>query len=146
MAILNSQLRESEYLRTAWSVTPEAGVGLDLLLNPTYWMHVAKRLRPRDVIEASPEDASWYARLLVRSNGVAGPVLAVLEKHTFNESPSAETKAPASKDERDYEVKFAGSDKWRVLRKSTGEVLSKDHATRDAASTWLHDNVLGSMA
>ena len=77
MKVLQPQLKQADYLRTAWAVTPPAGTALKDVLSPESWAHVAAVLRPRDVIEIMPEDSEWYSLLIVRSISANGPVLAV---------------------------------------------------------------------
>lgn len=142
--ILAAQMKQSEYHRTCWSVTPDAGAKLEEVLAPPYWVHVNKMLRVRDHIEVMPNDQSWYAELIVRSVGPAGPVLAVLNHVEFTAKETPKAKKADKQDEDDgslYVVKFGGADKWRVIRKADNEVMSKGHATREEAEAWMAQNL-----
>lgn len=142
--ILAAQMKQSEFHRTCWSVTPDAGAKLEEVLAPHYWAHVNKMLRVRDHIEVMPNDQSWYAELIVRSVGPAGPVLAILNhvEFTVKEAPKVK-KAEKVEAESDgpYVVKFGGADKWRVIRKVDNEVMSKGHANREEAEAWVAQNL-----
>ena len=146
MPLLPNHLRESEYVRTQWSVPVDERVVLADVVSPTFWVHVTKRLRQWDVIEVRPVDATWFARLMVRSVGPAGPVLAVLEQHEFTDRKKPEVKAkPKAETAADYEVKFSGSDKWRVLRKTDKEVVARGLETKEAADEALEAHLSGAM-
>lgn len=148
MSLLPNHLRESEYIRTQWSVPVDEKTTLTEVVSPSFWAHVAKRLRQWDVIEVRPADATWFARLMVRSVGPAGPVLAVLEHHEFTDRKKPEAKAkPKAETASDYDVKFSGgSDKWRVVRKADKEVVAKGLETREAADEALEAHLSGAMA
>lgn len=132
MKVLQPQLKQADYLRTAWAVTPPAGTALQDILPPESWAHVAAMLRPRDVIEVMPEDSEWYALLIVRSIGANGPVLAVLHEKAF---------ATAKTEDSPYEVKFAGGDKWRITRRSDGKILAKGLSSRDECHAWIDEHL-----
>lgn len=134
MKILPNQFKQAEYHRNAWSVVPEPGTALKDFTTADAWLHVSKSLKARDQIELMPEDGAWYALLIVRSNGEKGPVLGVLHYVAFG----ADTKAVD--DSAAFYVKFAGSDKWRVLRKSDNAVLAKGMATREEAEAWIEEH------
>lgn len=143
--ILAAQMKQSEFHRTCWSVTPDAGAKLEEVLAPHYWVHVNKMLRVRDHIEVMPNDQAWYAELIVRSVGPAGPVLAILNHVEFTNAKEAPKAKKAEKQEDDdgspYVVKFGGADKWRVIRKIDNEVMSKGHANREEAEKWMAQNL-----
>jgi hypothetical protein len=143
--ILAAQMKQSEFHRTCWSVTPDAGAKLEEVLAPHYWVHVNKMLRVRDQIEVMPNDQSWFAQLIVRSVGPAGPVVAILNHVEFTAAKEAPKAKKAEKVEADddglYVVKFGGADKWRVIRKLDNEVMSKGHVNREEAEAWIAQNL-----
>lgn len=138
--ILDGQLQQAEFYRVVWFVTPPAGSKLDPMLQPDYWRHVAKRLKVGAQIEITPEDAQWFARLIVRSNTASGIKVGVLEHVQFDapvEKPAKQVRALKSDGNEDFEVKFAGADKWRVLRRADGEIVARGLASREEALEWV---------
>jgi hypothetical protein len=68
---------EASNRRNVWATVVAHGAPYDALLKPEYWTHVAKRLRPGDLIEATAEDGSYFAQFFVVS--VAPNAAAVVE-------------------------------------------------------------------
>lgn len=134
MKILQKDLQPAEFSRIVWAVRPEHGVTLEDLLKPEAWAHVAKSLKPGARIEVFPPDGSFYAELLVRSADANSADVFPLFRVDFSE---AAEDAPAS---QEYELKFAGAAKWRVLRKIDGAVMVEG-LTKPEAEAWLTKRV-----
>lgn len=133
MKILQRQIQQAEFARTVWVVKPEPGVTLEQLLQPESWAHVAKSLKPGDLIDVLSADNEWYAELFVRASTDNETKLAVLKHYVFSESkPTVDG---------EVEVKHRGeAKKWSVLRKSDKAVLVEGLETRGAAEDWVKAN------
>jgi hypothetical protein len=132
VAIISKHLKLAEHVRQTWHVTPRTGDGPKDLLDPKYWVHVARNLKPGDKIEVLSEAREWYAEAVVLSAGQFGAKVAFTLDPIRLEN-SAETEEPEG-----YEVKWAGpSVKWRVIRKSDGQIVREDLQSREEAATWI---------
>ena len=131
--LLARQFKAAEFTRTVWTASVPAETKVDEVLDPAFWVHVQKNLRPGDRIEVQPESAEWLLVLMVRAIAAEGAVVAVLSKHVFDEV------APLPDDA--YEVKFSGGAKWRVIRKADRHVLIENLPTREAANKWKADHL-----
>lgn len=130
--LIQPQFRQAEFNRTIWAATPQAGTTKDEITKPEFWVHVAGKLKVGDRIEVSPESGEWLAEIIVRATGAGGPVVHLLHFHAFQAEDLPESK--------DYEVKFGGAAKWRVIRKADRHVLVEGLQTREAAEAWLANN------
>jgi hypothetical protein len=132
MTLVQNRLKQAEFTRTVWSVTPEPGTTREQVLTPSYWAHVAKSLRPGDRIEVTPEGAEWLVELYVRSATPTSAVVFVLRDVTFGEAAK-----PAG---GDYEVKHRGSAGWSVIRKSDKTIAFEKGENREQAEAWVAAN------
>jgi hypothetical protein len=120
-----------EYTRTMYEVTPAAGVEAEHLEDPSYWAHVAYRLRPGDRIEAIPADRHYFAELFVLASARNWAKVVLIR---FNELiPDSE---PSKED--GYLVDWSGRSKWRIVQGD--EVLSQNHDTKELALEWLKEH------
>lgn len=131
--ILAHQLKEAEFTRTIWTASVPHETKPEDVLASEYWVHVQKYLKVGNRIEVQPESAEWLLELIVRAVSADGIVVAVLHKHIFDETPAV------SGD--DYEVKFGGGAKWRVIRKADRHILVENLPSREAANKWKADNL-----
>jgi hypothetical protein len=130
-----ARFRVAEQVRNIWNAVPEQGATLEALLDPTYWSHNARRMRPTDIIEAMPDDGSWYARLIVRSVGALGVTVALLDHYDFSDAEE-----PRAADPR-FDVKWKGPHyKWAVVPLAGGEAIQTGFDTREAGTRWLAEN------
>jgi len=136
--ILSQQIKLAEFCRNIWHVTPEAGVTPEDLGESKTWVNIAKQLKAGDRIEAVAADGSWLAELFVRSAVGVDVKLFTLRVVHFD---GVAAKAPAQKDDEEFEIKFAGAAKWRGIRRSDGAVLVEGLASREAVKAWLDKNV-----
>jgi hypothetical protein len=133
MKILQSQLKQAEFVRTSYAATPEHGVSVDDVLVPEFWAHVAKQFKVGDRIEVKPDGADWLAEFYVLKVDVHGVHLVLLNKYEL----VASNKAPAVANDDEYEINFGGAAKWRVIRKSDREVMVKGLGSKAECETWL---------
>lgn len=144
MKVLSPQMKQAEFTRTVWSVTPPAGTTVEELTQPEAWVHVQKALRVGDVVEAMPEDGSWFAQIIVRARTQAGPKFGVLHFVPFGDPvPKGKAaKTAAEAEGREGFVRFvpkflSPKDKWGVLRESDNEIVARGLPTKDSAEDWI---------
>lgn len=130
-----SRFRLAESVRNMWSVVPEEGTTFADLLDPVYWSHNARKLRPCDLIEVMPDDGSYYGRLIVRSIGAGGVFVAKLEYVAFEA-----VEAPASV-ASDFAVQWKGPHhRWCVVRLSDKSTIQPNFETQNDGQRWLVEN------
>lgn len=136
--LLQGRLKLAEYARNIYSATPEPSVSFDEIIKPEYWVHVAKQLTPGTRIEVTPEDTSWFAELLVRSNTDTAVHVAVL-RHVKLDAPVPATKAEEAANAEPYEIKHRGGAGWSVIRKSDKTVVFEKGQSRAEAERFLDE-------
>lgn len=125
-------LKPCNQTRVLYTCSPLVGTKQADVLKPEFWAHVAERLRPCDQVELIPEDMSFYMRVIVTSTENQAANVALLE---FVEL-QAETIVAQDNDE--YIVAWGGvSDRYRVIRKSDGAVLSRGNQTKQLAIKYI---------
>lgn len=141
MPITNGKVKPAEFLRNIYAATPEAGTKLEDILQPDFWVHVAKTLHISDRIEVIPEDGSFYAELFVvsvASNLVKVKLLSHHELHDVG--------APAEPGD-ELEVVWRGQTaKHTVWRKKDKHILKDGFATKQEAAQWLTAYLAGGVA
>jgi hypothetical protein len=123
----------AEQRRQIHSVVPEFGTTIAEMLNPGYWAHVARDLRPGDRIEVDAEDGSYFAELMVRDAGAQYAKVALLREVKLDAiEPSATVSLPG------HNVEWSGPHtKWRVLRTADRKVLKDGFTTKADGYNWL---------
>ena len=128
-----SRFKNAEQERQIWMIVPEHGTSFEDLLEPPYWAHVSKFLKPNAHIEIAPEDASYFAELIVRSVGLMSAHVAVLRHIELGQVP-----LPAA---QSFAVEYRGPlMKHSVIRKRDGYAIATGYDTQDAAFQWLAAN------
>lgn len=108
-----------------------AGTPLETILEPTYFGHYSRQLRPGFIIEAMCEDGSWEASLRVMF--VAnGEVRAAVRWQTEYEPEEVRVESDT------HEVKWINiGKKYGVVRKDNGEVIQDGFYPEDEAHKFL---------
>jgi len=130
----------AEHAVVVYFHSPESGVGLDDILKPDYWTHVATRLRPGHRIEVLSDDGTYWAMLIVRAVGKHEAYVQALQ-HVALGQP-----AVAAGPESPFEVKWRGpARRFGVIRKTDKEIIKEDFQLREHAELWVK-NHMNSMA
>jgi hypothetical protein len=128
-----AQFQPAEFARQVYQAVPSHGTTIDDMLKPEYWAHIATKLRPTYRIEVNAEDGSFFAELIVRDAGRTWAKVALLRHKTFDDGADILGESPAP----DYVINFrVGPTKWRVQRKSDGEVLRSGFISKPEAEAW----------
>lgn len=125
--------RLAEHVRNTWVVNAEEGTTIQDVLEPSYWAHVARELKPYDHIEVRLETGDWIAQMLVISQGLNWAKVHLLQQHNLSMSQEA---PPSS---QKHEVKWRGPQhKWCVMRLIDNQALQTG-MEKDEASAWLRN-------
>lgn len=135
-----SALQTGEFAKMVWVATAEAGTPIETVLDPMYWSHVAKTLKPWHEIDVRAGDGSWLVRLVVRDAGPMWAKVELLAAHEFEAKAGADVVMPAAAEGR-YIVKWRFGAKWSVLRLGDNAVMIDGLATKDEAALWLTQHV-----
>lgn len=114
-------------------ITMEPTWPMDAVLEPLFWTHVGHLMRPRDKIEAWSADNSVLWELRVLEADRLWAKVAIDEKRTYGRAAAK----IAEEVPEGYELRLMGQRKICVIRLADREVLSDNHASRDAALIWL---------
>lgn len=125
-------LSEAQFGRKEYRVTLEQGTQYEDMFDPSFWAHVALKLKVDDLIQVKPADGSWWAELLVRSKGRVSVTVAELRKVDFADAKQS------SGDEGQYEIKWRGPNaKWSAVHKVTKAIAVEGLETKEEVSAWL---------
>ena len=131
-------LRPEEYTIQRYRHTVPPETTLEAMACPGFWAHVARGLKPQDEIVVSAEDGTWRAELVVRWVHRVAAGVSVLSYKNFAEE---EAGAPPEDAESPFSIGWGGPvHKWRVVRKSDGEVMRKGFDTREQAGQWVKNH------
>lgn len=110
------RMRETGHGWMTYEADIPADIEFDTLLTPTFWVHYAGQIRPRDVLVCMREDGAWECELRVFAVQT-GEVLVKLKSradYTGNALLSAAG---------EFAIKWRGAKKFSVMRKSDGMVI-----------------------
>lgn len=134
--LLPMRLGLAEYKRNTWCVYPENGVTFEEVMNPDFWSHVAKQMKPGDRVEVWAEDGTWWAELLVRDTRALAVLMGVISKIDFKSArePKKNAKPPYYVDWKGPHRKFA------VVRDADNEVIKDGFAVKDDAELYAREH------
>lgn len=129
------KLAEASFNRHFITVPP--GTPQDALLNPLSYAHIARYLGEMDELIVVPNDASFYARLLVLFADRQQAKVVVLDWHDLTHK-SVEAEDIAS----NYEVRHIPNRevRWCVVRKADKARLVQGLASKEEAYAWIAKN------
>jgi hypothetical protein len=139
VAILSKHMKLAEHVRQCWHITPRLEDTPADILDPKYWVHVSRNLKPGDKVEVLAETREWYAEGIVLEAGSFGAKIA------FTVEPLRLTNDAKVEQADEYEIKWAGpSAKYRVIRKKDNQVLKDQCQSQEEAASWIksHKNAM----
>jgi len=123
IALPATYLSLAQYVSQTYFTLIPIGHAPDDLLQPEYWMHWAKRLRPNYFIRVRAEDGSFDGELMVIQ---ASDTWAKCVWFTFNQRTGDErAEADYSPQRENYKIE-PNARGWRLIEKATGKVIAKD--------------------
>lgn len=122
-----SRFKLAEQVVNTHCIVVEEGVPFDAMKEPSYWSHIANRLRPGDEIKVRTDDGAYAATLYVKE--VAHQAARVVP--VWYVSLSEVDVLPA---DTEYEVRYAGPiHKHRVIRKKDNAIIESGIDSKVAA-------------
>lgn len=136
MAILQNHFHQAQTKRNLWVAELDPNTKYEDVLKTEFWPNVARQMTPGDIITVRPADMSYFAELIVV---YAAPTedkgwIKVAELRYVH----LDKTVPASDfDKEELYPKLAGVARWRVMKRSTNEVMVSNLATKDDAINWI---------
>lgn len=133
-----SRFKQAEHTRNLFTVTVEAGVRPQAVMQQEFWQHVGHLLRRGDRLEVMDDMMSFYMEIIVLASDRLWAHVAPVNMHgdglyytDLAKWQGRETPIP----ENLYKVDFAGlTKKWRVLYK--GSLMKDEFETEGLARRW----------
>lgn len=126
-------LKIAESVRNLYQITAPAGADPADLIDPAFWVHVARLMRMGDKIEVLAADASWYAELRVMEVGKTSSFGARLAFTLHPVELKNDRQLPPL---NDYEARPYGS-VWHVYKNGTDDPVKVDLPSQEAALKWI---------
>lgn len=135
--LATNRFLSAEFGRNIWVVTSEVGTPVKAMLDPGFWAHVSVQMAPRDRIEVTCEDNSFFAELLVVDAGKLFAKVAVIREVKLTNDEKS--------DLVDHVVSWGGNNhKWRVIRKGDRALIKGSFELKQDAELWAlsHEKTL----
>lgn len=133
---LNSQdMQLTEGQQSMYTATPPAGTTREDVLDPSFWTHVATRVRPMTEVTVIPKDGAWYGKYFVRYADRTSARVAELMYQKL------EVVTAADIDNDMFGVDFTTGQQFFVFRKADKTVLQESFQNKEDAVQWMHDHM-----
>lgn len=130
-----NRLQAGEHFRTRYTAVVDAEANLKTILEPEYWVHVARKLRVMDTIDILCDNETWFAELIVTSVGTGFAKVQLLREVKFKNVDGPEVLSS------NFTVKWSGPKlKWAVIRNSDKERVKEGFAAKGDANRWAVDH------
>lgn len=129
-------LQQSGYVYDNHVYRAEEGMELDTMLAPSFWSHVAGRLKPLDRIEIVPDGGKYYAELMVLVTDAKTARVKTLRYEVLEEV------SPEDAESDSHMIKWRGpAAKFGVVRKDDGAVLKDGFPTKEDAAAYMREHL-----
>lgn len=136
VALTQPRFRQAEFDRNVWAATPEQGVTLETLKEPSFWAHVAGKLKMGDRIEVLADDMSYFAEFIVLAATRTEAAVKLLRHVELSQE------VRLAENLQTHKVEWSGRHtKWRVIRKSDKAVIKSGFESQQLAANWLSDHL-----
>lgn len=127
-----TRLRQQEHVSITWSHVAKKGETIEQMTHPQTFAHCHQQLQVGHEIKVHAADGSWFGELYVRAVG-RNEVITAITRHVQFSGGYELTQA-----DNPYRTEFMGPhQKWCVVWKDGGEVVSSGHQTEQAARQWI---------
>lgn len=133
--LLPGSMSFAEFTIVHRSISPKAGTPFEDVLDPKYWVHVAKELKPTEQITVNPEDGAYWAELLVVNTNTGEAKVKVINHLDLEAEASV-----GGIEYEGYSVKWAGRAKFRVIHED-GTVIQSGFTNKAEAEIALINHV-----
>jgi hypothetical protein len=128
-ALKATAMDHSHYMRIHMSAVVPPGTTIEDILEPSYWVNHAARLKPGSIIEIMSEDYTLDCELRVLETGPTYAKVRLLRQFI---EPAAVKKAVAPEVADEVKHEYANKiDRWRVVHR--GEVIKAGFGTEAEA-------------
>lgn len=136
------RMQLAEQMRNIYRLIVPNEAQLKDVLEPGFYVHLAKKLRPGDRIEIKPDDGSYFAEVEVQDVGGGYAKVALLREVKLETvTRSAASILPG------HSTEWGGEHiKWRVIRESDRRVLKDQLPTQTDALNWLSNHAKAQAA
>ena len=129
-----ARMQLAEHKRNVWDVTVEQNVSIPMMEDPQFWAHISEKLKPKDHIEVTDDEMSFYAEFIVIASERAW---ARVKRISYTSLVSPDD-IPEEADVG-YTTKWRGPfHLWSIIRKSDQAVI-KAGMQREEAKLWLDE-------
>lgn len=141
--ILEKKFQVAEFARYHFHAVIDSAVTKNEVLEPSYWGHVASKLKSMSKIECFWEDGSKYLELIVifatRTEAKVKEILFRNFVEVQSKDTVAKTNAFTGIERDGHRVHFNPSVQWRIVRLSDNVVIKQNLPTQEAALQELSD-------
>ena len=138
--IQQARFKQAEGVRNVYYITAEVGTEWSDVMNPDYWAHIARTLRPADLVEVMDEGGTFYGRVLVIEVKQVAVVVQQLDLYDLTKLP----KGAVSADDV-YSIDWKGPHlKFVIMR---GNIRAAEgFASREDAQRHLANSIMSKVA
>lgn len=131
--VVPNRVQLAEHGRNIWLVTAETGEFPEDFVNPDFYAHVAKDMRPMDHVEVRTDDGTFWGEYLVLE--------AATNWAKVHELRTAKLQSPGEQPaDKRFRIEWKGPHlKFCVIRTKDSSVIHSGDVQRKDAMTWLED-------
>ncbi len=131
----------AEQVRVVYCATAEAGITFKQMLEVDYWAHVARQLKPYNMVECRSEDGTFWGLVLVMEVGRNWAKVHPLQYVALDTKDVAQTRT-AMESKSEYRVEWKGPvKKHAVIRNKDDAIVHEGSASKVDAQAWLVDHL-----
>ena len=134
--IAEGDVQQTEAVQSFFTATAPANTPREALVDPVFWTHAARKLRPLSEIRVIAQDSSWYAHIFVMYSAGLD-----IKLHELGYWELGEIDAGVGAENSEFKVVWAGpTAKFRVIRKVDNVVMQSGFSDKNTAAVWLFRN------
>jgi len=121
----------TEEIQSMYTIHPPVGTQPEDVMQPIFWAHVARKLRPMAEIRVMPKDGTWYGIYLVLYADDNSANVQELAIYPIDVSEGGDSDV--------YYVKWVSPPlKFGVIRKADNARIQDGFASKKDAVVWMH--------
>jgi hypothetical protein len=134
-ALSPGRIQHAESAYRTHAALVEANTSREAILESSFWVHVANKLRPLDTIRVMDDLGTWVVELIVRAVGAKEAIVAVLWSADLAKAPAIDMPA-------EFKATYRGlKHKWSAVRAADNEVVRDGFGTREEAEVYIRSHV-----
>lgn len=139
-----SQIRLTDQMCTSYDARVEVGTTVEEILRSDFYMHIAKKLRPQDILRLHWQDMTKFVEVYVIDSGPNWTKVKLLREVSLDKEIEEVRNLRENAVESNglYEVQWGSpSVKWRVIRKEDRAVVKEGFATKEEGNAWVTNHI-----